>query len=405
MSKSHRSPLAVIGPGLVIAATGLGAGDLVAATVSGAKLGVSIVWAVVLGALIKFALNEGLARWQLVSGSSLIAGWLTHLPRWVTAYFALYLVLWAFLVGAALMAACGLAGHALFPQLSVNSWAALHSLAALIMVWRGHYALLEKVMKALIAMMFLVVMAALWKIDIASLGLFNALLAPTLPDRELTLVLAVIGGVGGSVTLLCYGYWIREKGWEDPADLRLARVDLSIAYAVTGLFGIGIMALAASAEPPTLAGSQIVLALADQLGLLLGSHFKLIFLLGFWAAVFSSMLGVWQGVPYLFADLLQQWRSGGNDHHETTPQSPGYTPFLIFLAGPPLLLLTVGKPVWLVLVYSVTGAFFMPFLALTLLYLNNRCIPKSARNSPLSNIALVLALALFSAVALQKLLS
>ena len=52
-----------LGPGIVIAATGLGAGDLIAASVAGAKYGVAILWAAVLGAILKFTLNEGLARW------------------------------------------------------------------------------------------------------------------------------------------------------------------------------------------------------------------------------------------------------------------------------------------------------------------------------------------------------
>jgi hypothetical protein len=29
-----------------------------------------------------------------------------------------------------------------------------------------------------------------------------------------------------------------------------------------------------------------------------------VFLLGFWGAVFSSVLGVWQSAPYLFADFV-----------------------------------------------------------------------------------------------------
>ncbi|NKI16326.1 Nramp family divalent metal transporter [Spongiibacter sp. KMU-166] len=397
----HLAAFSAVGPGLVIAATGLGAGDLVAATVSGAELGVTIAWAVVVGAVIKFVLNEGLARWQLASGSTLLSGWVEHLPRWVRYYFFAYLCVWSLLVGAALMAACGLAGHALMPSVSISGWAALHSFAALLMVWRGNYRRLETVMKVLIAAMFVVVMAALWKIDTSELGLIRALLSPQLPDGHLPLLLAVVGGVGGSVTLLCYGYWIREKGWQGPEQLARARIDLAVGYLVTGMFGIGIMVLAASAAPPSVSGTKIIVALADELAVLLGEEFRLIFLLGFWAAVFSSMLGVWQGIPYLFADLLAQHQ--GEPDREISQQAQGYTPALLFLAGPPLLLLLLGKPVWLVLLYSVAGAFFMPFLAATLLYLNNRCIPAPMANSPWSNAAMILALLLFSGIGVQQL--
>jgi len=41
-----------IGPGLVIAATGLGAGDLIAASVAGARFGYALLWAALLGAVL-----------------------------------------------------------------------------------------------------------------------------------------------------------------------------------------------------------------------------------------------------------------------------------------------------------------------------------------------------------------
>ena len=65
-----------LGPGIVIAATGLGAGDLIAAALAGARYGTAVLWAAAIGALLKFALNEGLARWQLATGTTLLEGWI-----------------------------------------------------------------------------------------------------------------------------------------------------------------------------------------------------------------------------------------------------------------------------------------------------------------------------------------
>ena len=72
---------------------------------------------------------------------------------------------------------------------------------------------------------------------------------------------------------------------------------------------MGIMILAAQSAPESESGTHILIAMADQLGLLLSPVFKELFLIGVWAAVFSSMLGVWQGVPYIFTDSTAQWRS------------------------------------------------------------------------------------------------
>jgi Mn2+/Fe2+ NRAMP family transporter len=50
------------GPGLVVAAAGIGSGDVVSATVGGANYGVVLLWAIAIGAFFKFVLNEGIAR-------------------------------------------------------------------------------------------------------------------------------------------------------------------------------------------------------------------------------------------------------------------------------------------------------------------------------------------------------
>ena len=53
--------LKLAGPGLVVAATGIGSGDVVSATVGGARYGVTLLWAIAAGAFFKFVLSEGIA--------------------------------------------------------------------------------------------------------------------------------------------------------------------------------------------------------------------------------------------------------------------------------------------------------------------------------------------------------
>ena len=394
-----------LGPGFVIAATGLGAGDLIAATVAGVQFHTALLWAVLVGAVLKGALNEGLARWQLATGSTLLEGWVRRLPSWANGYFAAYLVLWSFLVAAALMAACGLAANALLPGLSVRQWALLHSLLAVLLVSYGRYALLENLMKVFIGLMFVTVLAATFSLQV-DWSTVAAGFVPSLPADALKLVLGVIGGVGGSVTLLCYGYWMREKRWAGSECMTTMRIDLWLAYAVTALFGICIVILAAHARPEVMSGSAILLALAAQLESLLGPGYALLFLAGFWGAVFSSMLGVWQGVPYLFADFVALTR-GGFASGESAPALRGtrpYRAFLAFLALPPFVMLYFEKPIWLAVTYAVAGAFFMPFLAGTLLYMNNRRDWLGAhRNRWPGNLLLACALLLFLVLLIRKL--
>ncbi len=394
-----------LGPGIVIAATGLGAGDLIAASVAGAKYGVAILWAAVLGALLKFTLNEGLARWQLATGTTLLEGWVRRLPRFWSVYFFVYLLLWSFIVAGALMSATGLAIHALVPAISVEAGGAVQSLIAAALVLLGRYRLLEVMMKFFIALMFAVVIYCAVALQPDWGAVLTGIVVPQLPEGSVFFLLGVMGGVGGSVTLLSYGYWIRERGWRGPERLRQVRIDLLVAYVLTGLFGIAIMIISAGVSPEVLSGSKMVLAVADEMGATVGDIGRGAFLVGFWGAVFSSMLGVWQGVPYLFADFVHEWRGNTDDKVIDTRAKP-YRAYLAFLAIPPMILLWAGKPVWVVLIYAVAGAAFMPLLAGLLLYMNGlRDWLGPLRNRSLGNLALLATLVLFTVLLVNKLLS
>lgn len=406
MSRSLLKTMSLLGPGFAVAATGVGAGDVVTAALSGAEFGTVVVWAALVGAAFKFVLNEGIARWQLATGTTLLEGWGVYLHRFVLVGFMVYLVLWTFVVAGAMMAACGLAAHAIVPGVSVTAWGVLHSLAALVLVYAGRYALFERLMKGFIVLMFTAVLLCAGLVEPDWSAVAKDLVLPAMPAGSGPFLLGVIGGVGGSVTLLSYSYWIRERGWDGPAYHRQARLDLGAAYLLTGLFGVAIIIVAAGMKAEQVTGNEMALALARRIGEAVGPAGQAIFLAGFWGAVFTSMLGVWQGVPYLFADFVHtlKRRGGGVPPDAVDTRSPYYRGYLLFIALPPMLLLVVDRPVGIVLVYAIAGAFFMPFLAATLLYLNNRrAWVQDLKNGWLVNALLGLALLLFGYLCVNEL--
>ncbi len=402
-----------IGPGLVIAATGLGACDLIAASVAGAKYGTTILWAALLGALMKYVLTEGLARWQLKTGSTLLEGWVQRLPRIISIYFFIYLLFWSFIVAGALIAGTGLAAHAIYPGLSVEIWGIIHSLAALVLVLIGRYSLLETAMKFFIVLMFFTVLICAAWVAPGTPGIISGLLIPTVPEGSIVFIFSVIGGVGGSVTLLAYGYWIREKGWRSTDSLGMVRIDLTVGYVLTGLFGIAMLLLAAAVLGGSGAlpeGSQSLIACGDAIreattqrfGATAGGTAAMVFLVGVWGAIFTSTLGVWNGVPYIFADFLNTLRGSYGERVETT--GAVYRGFLLFLAFPPMALLFLDRPIWIIKIYTLTGGLFMPLLAGTLLWLNSRrSLVGEMRNGFVATGTLVLALVLFLLIATRQL--
>jgi hypothetical protein len=53
---------------------------MVSSTIAGAEYGLTLIWALAAGVVLKFAITEGAARWQLGTGNTLMEGWRDHLP-------------------------------------------------------------------------------------------------------------------------------------------------------------------------------------------------------------------------------------------------------------------------------------------------------------------------------------
>jgi Mn2+/Fe2+ NRAMP family transporter len=399
----------LIGPGLMVAATGVGSGDLAGATVAGANYGLVLIWAILLGAFLKFALTEGIARWQLATDSTVVEGWADHLPGWVRVYFGAYLVLWTVFVSAALANACGLGiSHLTGGAISTAWGAVIHSLFGCAFVWVGGFAGFEKAMKLLIGLMVatLALCAALTFQDLG--GTLKGALVPVVPAGSTASLLALIGGVGGTITILSYNYWMREEKIRGAAFLRYVRVDLVVAYTVTAVLAVAVLLLANRAFFVTgvdLNSATMVPQMAASLGTTLGPVGSFAYGIGFWGAVFSSLLGVWQSVPYLFADfygIIKRYPAHIRNRLTQVTSTP-YRVALLFITLVPIPLAFLQRPVWLLVAYTIVGSLFVPFLAATLLYLNNRVNWTSPvpRNGRTANAAMILALAFFLFVGLQ----
>src|SRR5690606_30689691 len=103
--------------------------DLVATLIAGARYGYALLWAAVIGCILKIALAEAVGRYHLATGSTMLAGW-RSLGRWTSWYFGVYIVIWGFVYGGTAMSATALPLAALFPDLlPFWAWGALSGLA------------------------------------------------------------------------------------------------------------------------------------------------------------------------------------------------------------------------------------------------------------------------------------
>ena len=409
--KAKPSLLAIIMPGFLVAATGVGAGDLATASFTGSQLGVAILWAVVVGGLLKFVLTEGLARWQLVTGQTLLEGVAHRLGRIAGLFFLPYLLLWSFFVGSALISACGITLHAMFPVFDdafTGKWVfgVASSISGLLLVFIGGFALFEKVMAVSVGVMFAVVLVMAGILWPGADAVLSGLFVPSIPDAQgagVTWTLALIGGVGGTLTILCYGYWIREKGRLQEKDIGICRIDLAVGYSMTVLFGLSMVIIGSTIEIEG-RGANLLIVLAEKLEEPLGIYGRWLFLVGAFSAIFSSLLGVWQAVPYLFADVWRLFvqlspRLDSSSNTTDMSSSKPYRWFLIALAVIPIAGLFISfKEVQKL--YAVIGAMFIPMLAVVLLILNGRrAWVGEFVNKPITIMALLSALVFFGVMA------
>jgi Mn2+/Fe2+ NRAMP family transporter len=282
----------------------------------------------------------------------------------------------------------------------------LSSLIGAVLVLKGGYSLFSSIMQVCIGLMFITVVATAAILWPGTEQVLHGLFVPSIPNPEgngLSWTVALMGGIGGTVTVLCYGYWIREVGRTGGDDLRTCRLDLSVAYAVTAVFGIAMVIIGSTIEIDG-RGATLLVALSERLVESLGPAGRLIFLVGALGAVFSSLLGVWQAVPYLFADL---WgllhgpeRVAASEATKVNTRSPAYLGYLMAMALLPMAGLFRGFGE-IQKIYAVVGAWFFPGLVLALLLLNGRSswVGQSFRNKKLTVATLIGVLLFFSWIA------
>jgi len=419
-----RAKIRQVGPGLLAAATGVGSGDLVATMVAGSRYGMALLWAAVLGTVLKLALAEGVGRWHLASGATMLDGW-RRLGYWATVFFGIYIVIWGFVYGATAMSAVGLPLNALFGGLSVRYWAMIAGVVGLALVWAQRYHVFEKFMTVLVLIKFVTVVSVAVLVG-PNLGDIASGLVPVLPEGSTIYVLGLVGGVGGTITMAAYGYWMIAKGWKGTGWLSMMRLDNAVGYVMTGIFVIAMLVVGAE----ILRGRNLtesdtgLLTLGTELGGRYGDWARILFLVGFLAVTSTSLLGVWNGVSLLFTDWTRIIRlPHGAKAESAAPvaaelekaelekdatatvtgyqavaaeRSLPYRAYLLWLTIPPMALLLFDRPFALTLIYGVLGAAFMPFLGITLLLLlNSKRVTADGRSGWLSNLMLTAASALF----------
>ncbi|MBI2946657.1 MAG: Nramp family divalent metal transporter, partial [Verrucomicrobia bacterium] len=135
------------GPGLILTASVVGSGELIATTSLGAKAGFVALWLILVSCVIKVAVQLIIGRYAIFSGETTLQ-FMNELPgprvraSWFIWCHFLMLMMINFQQGA-MLGGVGQVLNIVVPQLSVAVWALIAALVTILLLRSGKYRLIE----------------------------------------------------------------------------------------------------------------------------------------------------------------------------------------------------------------------------------------------------------------------
>jgi Mn2+/Fe2+ NRAMP family transporter len=307
--------VASFGPGLVIVLTWLGAGDIVDMGVAGANYGYSLMWVLVVAVLMRFLFVSLIGKYQLCNqhGEGVLDG-LARIHPLVAPLLLVTAVVMVHVYESYMTLGAGEACRNLTGVGETWQWAILCNVSALLLVFRPVYARLESVFKFFLALLTIsLVGSALW-VGFNPVGVVQGLVRFEMPEQAgrfnpALVAVAMIGAIGGSIMNLAYPYFIEAKGWRGPAYRRLQLYDLLFGIAMMIVLNLAVWTLGAELLYP----DQHIETMDDLPRLLsqvLGEGGRVLFYLGIFAALYTSVVGHAAGLAHLGSHAYARWRQG-----------------------------------------------------------------------------------------------
>ena len=211
-----------IGPGMVLAASIVGSGELIATTTLGAQVGFAALWIILVSCAIKPVVQIELGRYTMATGRTSLEGF--HLvpgPRlgagWLVWAWAITVTLSLLQVGAMYGGAAQIL-NLVVPGVSVNIWVGVCVLLTLALLLGGGYLRVERLAVIKVSLFTLLTVCAagvlMLRPDAVTLADLSRGLSFELPAAGLATAMAVFGITGvGATELVQYPYWCIEKGY------------------------------------------------------------------------------------------------------------------------------------------------------------------------------------------------
>ena len=343
--------LTVIGPGIVVAGSVMGSGELINTPVQAAKFGFVLLWVVLLSCVIKYFLQVEIGRHAMVHGRTthqalnICPGPKYRGTSWIgIIYMGGYLVSCLTIPG--MIGALAGMMHSEMPldhwisriggepvhhleNQSIAWWGGILVLLSMVLLWKGVYRHLEVLIAILVGVFSISVAIALVMIQASEYRItmnevFSGLTFSfgDTPKLAAYAVISLMGALGATANeLFMYPYWILEKGYNrhlgDRGDaawsqrvrlwVHAIRIDSGVATGLATLmtgafFLLGCAILHRQSRVP--AGINVVETISQVYTESFGPWSRYVFLVGAFATLFSTVLVATAASGRMFGDFL-----------------------------------------------------------------------------------------------------
>lgn len=376
-----------IGPGALVAAGFVGPGTVTTCTVSGASYGNTMLWALLFATVATVIFQEMAARVGISTQEGLGENIRTNISNNVLKWLAIIIVIVAIFVGNIAYETGNITGgilgiQAIIPEASLVIIAIVAGAVAFGLMWVGSYALVEKVLTAIVVFMGVVFLVTAFASPVDWGKVLAGLFTPQLPSNDNKGLLTAIGLIG--TTIVPYNLFLHASGaaerWRDPAQVVDARIDAIISIGLGGVISMAILICAAANLQPlgieVKNGADMALALQP----LLGNWATWMIALGLLAAGISSAITAPLSAAYAVNGVLG-WEKGLKDLRFKAIWA------IVLVAGV-IMAVALGKsPTQLILVAQAANAILLPIMAFFVMYCANSKRLGNFRNHIFANIA------------------
>jgi manganese transport protein len=395
---AFREKLKYLGPGFILSASIVGSGELIATTALGARAGFVTFWVIIISCLVKVAIQVEFGKHAIHSGETVMTVF-NRLPgiRFGKAHWTVWS--WLLLMSVKILQVGGIVGGVAlvlkiaFPQTHLVFLSFIVATMAALLTFKGYYRFIEKASILMMVFFSVFTIGCLISLQFTPYVLtwtdiFSGLRFE-LPATAVAVAIGAFGitGVGGD-EIIYYNYWCIEKGYaaktgvRDDSEAWKARAKgwISVMYldaivamivytAVTAAFYLlGAAVLHRMGVVPE--GNQTIEVLSNIYTESLGPWARVVFLIGSFIVLFSTLFAALASWIRVFADAFGKvgWINfeNQNERNLTMAKLAWFFPFAWAIAY-----LIVKMPVFMVLSGGIVGSvilFIVVYVALVMRY-------------------------------------